>query len=129
MEEKRKLGGSGLSVTAVGLGCMGFSHAYGMPIEKSDAVKMIRKAFDMGYDFFDTAEYYTGINADGSTSFNEELVGEALRDVRNKAVISTKFGVQHSGAGLVTDSSPETIRKAVDGSLKRLGTDHIDLYY
>ena len=129
MVEKRELGNSDLNVTAVGLGCMGFSHAYGAPTEKSEAVKMIRKAFDMGYDFFDTAECYTGTNADGSTSFNEELVGEALRDVRNQVVIATKFGVQHTGTGLLTDSSPETIRKAVDGSLKRLGVDHIDLYY
>ena len=129
MAEKRKLGRSDLSITAVGLGCMGFSHAYGAPTDKSEAVKMIRKAFDMGYDFFDTAECYTGTNADGSTSFNEELVGEALRDVKDKTVIATKFGVQHTGTGLATDSSPETIRKSVDGSLKRLGTDHIDLYY
>ena len=129
MAEKRKLGSSDLSVTAVGLGCMGFSHAYGAPTEKSEAVRMIRKAFDMGYDFFDTAECYTGTNADGSTSFNEELVGEALRDVKDKTVIATKFGVQHTGTGLVMDSSPETVRKAVDGSLKRLGTSHIDLYY
>lgn len=129
MAEKRKLGGSDLSVTAVGLGCMGFSHAYGAPTERSEAVKMIRKAFDMGYDFFDTAECYTGTNANGSTSFNEELVGEALRDVKDQAVIATKFGVRHTGTGLVTDSSPEAIRKAVNGSLRRLGTDHIDLYY
>ncbi len=129
MMNKRKLGTGNLSVTAVGLGCMGFSHAYGAPTEKSEAVKIIRKAFDMGYDFFDTAECYTGINADGSTSFNEELVGEALRDARDRTVIATKFGVQHTGTGLELDSSPETIRKAVDGSLMRLGTDHIDLYY
>lgn len=81
MAEKRKLGSSDLSVTAVGLGCMDFSHAYGAPTEKSEAVKMIRKAYDMGYDFFDTAECYTGTNADGSTSFNEESVGEALSNV------------------------------------------------
>ena len=129
MADKRRLGNSDLSVTAVGLGCMGFSHAYGAPTEKSEALKMIHKAFDMGYDFFDTAECYTGINADGSTSFNEELVGEALHNVKNKAVIATKFGVQHTGTGLLTDSSPEIIRKAVDGSLRRLGVDHIDLYY
>ncbi len=129
MMNKRKLGTGNLSVTAVGLGCMGFSHAYGAPTEKSEAVKIIRKAFDMGYDFFDTAECYTGTNADGSISFNEELVGEALRDVRDNTVIATKFGVQHTGSGLEMDSRPETIRKAVDGSLMRLGTDHIDLYY
>ncbi|MCH5194976.1 MAG: aldo/keto reductase [Oscillospiraceae bacterium] len=129
MSEKRKLGNSDLSVTSVGLGCMGFSHAYGAPTEKSEAVKMIRKAFDMGYNFFDTAECYIGTNADGSMSFNEKLVGEALRDVRDKVVIATKFGVEHSSMGLLTDSSPETIRQAVEGSLVRLGVDCIDLYY
>ena len=70
-------------VTPVGLGCMGFSHAYGAPTERKEAVRMIHKAYEMGYDFFDTAECYTGVNADGSTSYNEELVGEALRDVRD----------------------------------------------
>lgn len=129
MAEKRKLGGSDLSITAVGLGCMVFSHAYGASTEKSEAVKMIRKAFDMGYDFFDTAACCTETNTDGSISFNEELVGEALRDVKNQAVIATKFGVQHTETGLAMDSHPETIRKAVDGSLKRLSMDHIDLYY
>lgn len=129
MSEKRKLGNSELSVTPVGLGCMGFSHAYGAPTEKSEAVKMIRKAFDIGYNFFDTAECYIGTNADGSMSFNEKLVGEALRDVRDKVVIATKFGVEHSSMGLLTDSSPETIRQAVEGSLVRLGVDCIDLYY
>ena len=119
----------GMEVTRVGLGCMGFSHAYGAPTEKGEAVSMIRKAYDMGYNFFDTAECYTGINADGSTSYNEELVGEALKDVRNHVVIATKFGVQHSSTGLLTDSSPETIRKSVEGSLKRLSMDTIDLYY
>ena len=116
-------------VTPVGLGCMGFSHAYGAPTERKEAVRMIHKAYEMGYDFFDTAECYTGVNADGSTSYNEELVGEALRDVREKVVIATKFGVKHSPEGLLMDSSPETIRKSVEGSLKRLGVDMIDLYY
>lgn len=129
MSEKRQLGKSELYVTPVGLGCMGFSHAYGAPTERSEAVQMIRRAFDMGYDFFDTAECYIGTNADGSTSFNEELVGEALHDVRNKVVIATKFGVQHSQSGLLMDSRPETIKSAVDGSLIRLGVDCIDLYY
>lgn len=129
MSDKRQLGDSELYVTGVGLGCMGFSHAYGAPMERSEATTMIRKAFDMGYDFFDTAECYTGTNADGSTSYNEELVGEALHDIRNQVVIATKFGVQHTDSGLLTDSRPETIRDAVDGSLTRLGVDCIDLYY
>lgn len=129
MSEKRRLGNTDMMITPVGLGCMGFSHAYGVPTEKNEAVRMIRKAYEMGYDFFDTAECYTGINADGSTSYNEELVGEALRDVRDKVVIATKFGVTHSPHGLLTDSRPETIRRSVEGSLKRLGIDTIDLYY
>ena len=128
MQEKRKIG-SLTDVTPVGLGCMGFSHAYGAPTERKEAVGMIRKAYEMGYDFFDTAECYTGINADGSTSYNEELVGEALKDVRNKVVIATKFGVRHSPEGLLMDSRSETIRKSVEGSLLRLGVDTIDLYY
>lgn len=128
MAEKRKIGSS-LEVTPVGLGCMGFSHAYGAPTERKEAVHMIRRAYEMGYDFFDTAECYTGVNADGSTSYNEDLVGEALRDVRERVVIATKFGVQHSPAGLLMDSRPETIRRSVEGSLKRLGLETIDLYY
>ncbi len=129
MSDMRKLGNTDMKVVPVGLGCMGFSHAYGAPTQKQEAVRMIRKAFDMGYDFFDTAECYIGTNTDGSTSYNEELVGEALKDVRDKVVIATKFGVQHSPVGLQMDSRPETIRRSVEGSLKKLGTDHIDLYY
>ena len=83
----------------------------------------------MGYTFFDTAECYTGENSDGSTSYNEELAGEALKDVRNKVFIATKFGVTHTGNGLLTDSSPESIKRSVEGSLKRFGIDCIDLYY
>ena len=128
MDEKRKIGSS-LEVTPVGLGCMGFSHAYGAPTERKEAVRMIRRAYEMGYDFFDTAECYTGVNADGTISYNEELVGEALRDVRERVTIATKFGVQHSPKGLLMDSRPETIRKSVEGSLKRLGVETIDLYY
>ncbi|MBR0234171.1 MAG: aldo/keto reductase [Synergistaceae bacterium] len=127
--KKRQLGKSNLFVNPVGLGCMGFSHAYGTPTEKSEAKKIIREAFDYGYDFFDTAECYTGLNSDGSTSYNEEIVGKALKSVREKVIIATKFGVQHLGTLLKMDSSPETIKKAVEGSLKRLGTDYIDLYY
>lgn len=127
--EKRQLGKSNLFVNPVGLGCMGFSHAYGVPTEKSEAVKIIREAFDYGYDFFDTAECYTGVNPDGSISYNEELVGKALKNVREKVIIATKFGVQHLGTSLKMDSRPETIRKSVEGSLKRLESDYIDLYY
>ena len=128
--EKRKLGKSDLMVAPIGLGCMGFSHAYGKAIEKSEAIEAIRAAYEMGYNFFDTAECYTGENIDGTTSYNEEIVGEALRPIRDKVVIATKFGVQHNAdRSLKTDSSPDTIRKSVDGSLKRLGVEVIDLYY
>lgn len=127
---KRKLGVANIFVNPVGLGCMGFSHAYGAAIEKSEAVKTIRAAYELGYNFFDTAECYTGENVDGSLSNNEELVGEALKDVRDKVVVATKFGVAHnSDRSLRLDSSPDTIRKSVDGSLKRLGIETIDLYY
>ena len=128
--EKRRLGATNLFVNPVGLGCMGFSHAYGAAIEKSEAIKTIRAAYELGYNFFDTAECYTGENIDGSTSNNEELVGEALKSIRDKVIIATKFGVAHNpDRSLTLDSSPATIRKSVDGSLKRLGVDTIDLYY
>lgn len=117
-------------VNPVGLGCMGFSHASGDPVDNETAVKTLRQAYEMGYDFFDTAEAYTGFFPDGSVSYNEELVGKALHDVRDKVVIATKMGVYHNAdLSLTVDSRPETIRKSVEGSLKKLGTDYIDLYY
>ena len=125
--EKRILGNSGIEVSPVGLGCMGFSHAYGAPTEKKAAVDMIRRAYDMGYTLFDTAEAYIGRNPDGSISYNEELVGDALRSVRDRVVICTKFGIGESA--LERDARPETIRRSVEKSLRRLGTDYIDLYY
>ena len=125
----RKLGQTNMHVTPVGLGCMGFSHAYGVAEDKQKAIETIQKAYDLGYNFFDTAECYTGVNEDGSISYNEEIVGEALKDVRDKVVIATKFGVIHKGDHLEFDSSPETIRRSVEGSLKKLKKDYIDLYY
>ena len=128
--KKRKLGNSDLFVNPVGLGCMGFSHASGDPVDSATAIKTLRQAYEMGYDFFDTAEAYTGIFPDGSISYNEELVGKALHDVRDKVVIATKMGVHHNeDLSLTVDSRPETIRKSVEGSLRKLGTDYIDLYY
>lgn len=128
--KKRKLGNSELFVNPVGLGCMGFSHASGDPVDNETAVKTLRQAYEMGYDFFDTAEAYTGFFPDGSVSYNEELVGKALHDVRDKVVIATKMGVYHNAdLSLTVDSRPETILKSVEGSLKKLGTDYIDLYY
>ena len=127
--KQRLLGNSGRQVSAIGFGCMGITHASGQPMSKQDGIGVIRKAYDIGYTFFDTAECYTAIYPDGSTAYNEEVVGEALRSVRNKVVIATKYGVRHGGDHLLLDSRPATIRTSVEGSLSRLGTDYIDLYY
>lgn len=119
-----------LSVSAVGLGCMGFSHAYGEAMERSEAVRMIRRAYEMGYTFFDSAECYIGKYADGTKAVNEDVVGEALEPIRDRVVVATKCGVHHlPGRRELRDSSPEEIRRAVEGSLRRLRTDCIDLYY
>ena len=124
--------GADLTVSAVGLGCMGFSHAYGAPTERGEAVRAIRAALDLGYTLFDTAETY-GTAADPHE--NEKLVGEALRDVRTSVQIVTKFGIRFDETStavnkpLIPDSRPETIRSSVEGSLRRLQTDHIDLYF
>ena len=124
--------GKDLNVSAIGLGCMGFSHAYGAATKKSEAVKSILQAVDIGYNFFDTAEVYG--TADDPHQ-NETLVGEALKGCRDRVIIATKFGIHFDMSSpqmnkpLVPDSRPEVIRKSVEDSLKRLGTDHIDLYY
>lgn len=121
--KQRTLGQSGLSVFPVGLGCMGLSQSYPPFPEKKDAITFLRKTVEMGENFFDTSELY-GIYA------NEELVGEALEPVRDQVVLATKFGWNiQGGKCLGLDSRPETIRRAVEGSLRRLRTDHIDLYY
>lgn len=125
--EKRKIGS--FEVSAIGLGCMGITHASGAPMTVAEGVRVLQQALDYGYTLFDTAECYTGINADGSTAYNEEVVGEALRSFRDKVVIATKCGVQHGKDRLIVDSRPEKIRRSVEGSLKRLRTDYIDLYY
>lgn len=121
----RKLGNSGLEVSAIGLGCMGMSHAYGPAANKEEMIKLIRSAVERGVTFFDTAEVY-------GPYINEELVGEALEPYKGKVVIATKFGVtfENGQSGdLLMDSTPENIRKSIEGSLKRLGIDSIDLYY
>ena len=125
----KRILGKDLEVSAVGLGCMGFTHAYGTAMDETEAAKAIAEAVDMGYTFFDTAECYLGNRADGTLAHNENLVGVALKPYRNRVKIATKCGVQHSPEGLVMDSRPETIRKAIEGSLTRLQTDHVDLYY
>ena len=125
--EKRKIGN--MEVSPLGLGCMGITHASGAPMKPEDGIKVLEQAYDMGYTMFDTAECYTGINADGTIAYNEEIVGRALRPFRNHVVIATKCGVQHGENRLIMDSRPETIRRSVEKSLKRLQTDYIDLYY
>lgn len=125
----RRLGKNGPEVSAVGMGCMGLSHAFGPPTPYDEAVRVIRAAYDAGYRFFDSAQVYTGINPDGTTSYNEEMVGEALRSVRDDVVIATKFGVSFTEHGLATDGTRDNMRRSVEGSLKLLGVERIDLYY
>jgi aryl-alcohol dehydrogenase-like predicted oxidoreductase len=124
--KKRKLGNSGLEVSALGLGCMGMNSAYGPAADKQDMIALIRTAVENGITFFDTAEAY-------GPFVNEELVGEALAPVRNQVVIATKFGfdidpVTGSRSGGV-NSRPEHIKQVAEASLKRLKTDEIDLFY
>lgn len=124
--------GKDLEVSAVGLGCMGMSHAYGAPADKGEMRELLAEAVDLGYTLFDTAEVY---GTPENPHDNEELVGEALKPYRNKVVLATKFGIHFDmesrqvNKPLVPDSRPEVIRASVENSLKRLGTDHIDLYY
>ena len=130
--KERILGRSGLEVSALGSGCMGLSHAYGAPTEKNEAVRFIRQAVEMGYTFFDTAEIY---GTQDNPYDNEVIVGEALAPYRDKVKIATKFGIRFDLSSntvpypIIPDSRPEQIRKSVEGSLKRLQTDHIDLYF
>lgn len=124
--------GSDLTVSAVGLGCMGMSHAYGAPADKKEMTELLAQAVDLGYTFFDTAEVY---GTPEHPHDNEELVGAALKPYRDKIVLATKFGIHFDMSStatnkpLVPDSRSEVIRASVEASLKRLGTDHIDLYY
>src|SRR2546428_7877368 len=121
--QKRKLGKSDLEVSALGLGCMGMSQSYGVPPDKQAMIAFIRTAVERGVTFFDTAEIYGPYT-------NEELVGEALAPLRRQVVIATKFGVgRDAGGQQVQDSRPERIKQSIEGSLKRLRTDVVDLYY
>lgn len=128
----RNLGNRGLRVSAIGLGCMGMSHAYGAPAGHREMAELLAKAVELGYDFFDTAEVY---GTPDNPHDNEELLGNALKPYRNKVVIATKFGIRFDKESgrvpypLIPDSRPETIRRSVEGSLRRLRTDYIDLYY
>ncbi|MET0506282.1 MAG: aldo/keto reductase [Luteibacter sp.] len=121
---KRRLGGQGLEVGAIGLGCMGMSQSYG-PADEGESIATLHRAIDLGCDFFDTAEGY-------GPYANEELLGRAFASRRDEVVIATKFGFRFENGrqvGAETDSRPQSIRSAVEGSLRRLRTDHIDLLY
>src|SRR2546428_1756202 len=124
--QKRKLGNSGLEVSAVGLGCMGMSFGYGPAGDKQEMISLIRAAVERGVTFFDTAEVYGPFT-------NEELVGEALAPFREQVVIATKFGFKPAANGegrwSELDSRPEHIKEVAEASLKRLKTDVIDLFY
>lgn len=120
--QQRTLGKNGPTVSAIGLGCMGMSHGYGPPCDKKEMIALIRKAVELGVTLFDTAEIY-------GPHINEELVGEALAPVRDQVVISTKFGITIKDGKQLMDSSPKKIRASVEGSLKRLKTETIDIYY
>ncbi|MGA9368460.1 MAG: aldo/keto reductase, partial [Steroidobacteraceae bacterium] len=123
--QKRGLGQSGLQVSAIGLGCMGLSHAFGRPVTKQEGIALIRAAVERGVTLFDTAEVYGPYT-------NEELVGEALAPARDQVVIATKFGFDidpKTGQQRGLNSRPEHIRQTADAALKRLQTDRIDLFY
>src|SRR6516165_7686385 len=123
--KKRKLGKSGLEVSAIGLGCMGMSFGYGPPKDKQGMISLLHYAVERGVTFFDTAEVY-------GPFINEELVGEGLAPFRERVVIATKFGFKldpKTGRSIGVDSRPEHIKEVAEASLKRLRTDVIDLFY
>jgi aryl-alcohol dehydrogenase-like predicted oxidoreductase len=121
--QKRKLGKSNLEVSAIGLGCMGMSHAYGPASDKQEMIALLRSAVERGITFFDTAEVYGPFT-------NEELVGEGLAPYRRQVVIATKFGIKIDPRGQqIVDSRPEHIKQSAEGSLEQLKVDVIDLYY
>ncbi|PYR96769.1 MAG: aldo/keto reductase [Acidobacteria bacterium] len=120
--KKRKLGKSGLEVSVLGFGCMGLNYAYSQTIDKRESIALLHAAVERGVTFFDTAEVYGPFT-------NEELVGEALKPYRDRVVIATKFGIKLQDGKQVQDSHPSRIRESIEGSLKRLNTDVIDLYY
>ncbi len=120
--QTRTLGNSGLDVSALGLGCMGLTHAYGQPVRTADGIALIRAAFERGVTFFDTAEVYGPYT-------NEDLLGQALAPIREQVVIATKFGFRDADGSKGVDSRPQNIRAVAEASLKRLRTDRIDLFY
>jgi aryl-alcohol dehydrogenase-like predicted oxidoreductase len=124
--ETRVLGRKGLKVSAIGLGCMGMTHGFGDPSDEAEMIGVIRGAVEAGITMFDTAEVYQ--NDDGS-KYNETLVGNALKPYRDQVVIATKCGIQVKAGKQVLDARPDTIRNSLEGSLKRLQTDYVDIYY
>ncbi len=123
---KQRLLGNGQTVSAIGLGCMGMDHAYGAPAPRADMIRLLHRALDSGCTFFDTAPVYG--------QANEELLGQAFSGMREKVVLATKFGI--TGQSIedgkpvnLLDSSPASVRAQAEGSLRRLKTDHIDLFY
>ena len=129
---KKRILGKDLEVSAVGLGCMGMSHAYGPAADRKEMMELLAQAIDTGYTFFDTAEVY---GTPENPHDNEELLGEALKPYRNQIVLASKCGIRFDETSpevnkpLIPDGRPETIKESADGSLKRLQTDHLDLYY
>lgn len=124
--QTRPLGKNGPAVSAIGLGCMGMSHGYGPARNRQEMIALIRSAYEQGITFYDTAEVY---GTPESPHHNEELVGEALAPIRQHVVLATKFGIFVKDGKQCLNSRPETIRRSVEASLKRLRTDSIDLYY
>ncbi len=129
---KTRILGKDLEVSAVGLGCMGMSHAYGPAADKKEMTELLAQAVEMGYTFFDTAEVY---GTPENPHDNEELLGEALKPYRNRIVLASKCGIRFDESSpavnkpLIPDGRPETIKASAEGSLRRLQTDHLDLYY
>lgn len=111
-----------LEVSALGLGCMGMNYGYGSSVDTDEMITLIRHAYDLGVTFFDTAEVYGPYT-------NEELVGKALKPIRNNVVIATKFGIEFKNGKIIQNAKPDVIRKSLEGSLRRLQVDCIDLYY
>lgn len=126
---QKQLGKTGLHVNPIGLGCMGLSHAYGNAVSQEDGIEFLKKAFDTGYNFFDTAEVYVGKTKNGTISNNEELLGLAIDSFREEIVISSKFGITINGTSLEPNSTPEAIQNSIKQTLNRLNIDCLDLYY
>ena len=125
----KRLGKTDLYVNPIGLGCMGLSHAYGVAKSQDEAIDFLKKAFKIGYNFFDTAEVYVGKTSEGNVSNNEELLGIALGEVRKDVVIASKFGITIEGITPTPNSSPDSIKKSIESTLEKLNIDCLDIYY